>query len=115
MVEVKQSFRALETCRAIRWGGQALNVPEDVSNAGFREGRSMMMTRRVLGVLITMTALVGSAAGDVNAEQAADAARVTSDISYLPPSAPERDDAYAAARCKLDLYLPAKKPDGGFP
>jgi acetyl esterase/lipase len=54
-------------------------------------------------------------ASQLRADQpaATDSIRIEKDISYLPSSV--QRDAYADSQCRLDLYLPAKTPDGGFP
>lgn len=73
------------------------------------------MPARSLPILATLLLLTPLVSARAEQQAAADAVRVEHDISYLPADAPERRDEYAAAQCKLDLYLPAKPPAGGCP
>lgn len=74
----------------------------------------MKMRPRFLAFVFATTCL---ACGGSFAEQPApaDAVRIESNISYLAANGPEANDQYAVTQCRLDLYLPAKAPDSGFP
>jgi acetyl esterase/lipase len=73
------------------------------------------MRRMTLGGLLVLLLLVEPSRAQEAALPAATDGRVEKDIAYLPPDSPEAKDEYAAAQCKLDLYLPEKIPDVGCP